>query len=527
MLMLSAFGGLALAQQIPPQITTPDSVETRIGTLQFRDGMPSGDTADKIYDYLDFTRGVESFLGGLPGVSQYALRKSFRDAGIKDNEDVLIFSELMDSSSLFLTANADTVYFWPWLDLSKGPMVIDIPREVLGVIDDMWFRWVSDVGLPGPDRGLGGKYLVVPPGYKGPLPEGGYFVVHSRTNGAALPCRAFLTNNDPKPAVARIKSELKIYPYAPGGYGTSIGEFLEGEARLGPLAKPMSPRFVEGSRRVMNTIYPNDYSYYEMLSVLVQSEPAEALEPEIAGQFAAVGIVKGKPFKPDERMRRILTEAVALGNASARSLSFKPRHAEGFDYYENPRSGWSNSLFVGGYDFMRPPPIITKEGVKLFPETGARTLNARVAMFYVATGITPAMVMRLTNIGSQYLVAQADSNNEPLDGTKTYKVTLPPKIPAAAFWSLTVYDNQSRSMLQTPQRFPRAGSQSYPTAAAVSEPDGSTVVYFGPTRPEGVKEGNWIQTLPNKGWFLMLRLYSPLQRFFDKTWRPGEIEEVK
>jgi hypothetical protein len=226
-------------------------------------------------------------------------------------------------------------------------------------------------------------------------------------------------------------------------------------------------------------------------------------------------------------MQKILAEAVALGNASARSLSFKPRRAEGFDYYDHPRSGWSNSLFVGGYDFTRPPPLVTKDGVKQFPETGARMLNARITMFYVATGITPAMVMRLTNIGSEYLVAQADSNNEPLDGAKTYRVTLSPNIPAAAFWSLTVYDNQSRSMLQTPQRFPRAGSQSYPTAAAVPEPDGSTVVYFGPQRPEHAKEGNWIQTMPNKGWFLMLRLYSPLQPFFDKTWRVGEIEEVK
>jgi hypothetical protein len=112
------------------------------------------------------------------------------------------------------------------------------------------------------------------------------------------------------------------------------------------------------------------------------------------------------------------------------------------------------------------------------------------------------------------------------DGGKTYKVTLPQNIPAAAFRSFTLYDNQTRSMLQTPQRFPRAGSQTYPSPAAEADADGSTTIYFGPTQPEGVKRGNWIQTMPGKGWFTLLRLYSPLESFFDKTWRPSEIELV-
>lgn len=117
-----------------------------------------------------------------------------------------------------------------------------------------------------------------------------------------------------------------------------------------------------------------------------------------------------------------------------------------------------------------------------------------------------------------------DANKEPFDGAKTYKVTLPKGIPARAFWSFTVYDNQTRSMLATPQRFPRAGSQSYPSPAAVANADGSTTVYFGPEQPKGVERGNWIQTDPKKGWFTILRLYSPLESFFDKSWQPTEIE---
>jgi hypothetical protein len=276
----------------------------------------------------------------------------------------------------------------------------------------------------------------------------------------------------------------------------------------------------------MNTIPPNDFGHYEMLNELVQMEPAEALDTELAGQFAAIGIVKGEKFSPDARMRKILEQAVAFGNAASRTLGMGAHPEDSFRYYDES-SAWWNMLFEGGYQFLNPPPLITKKGVKQFPNSGARKLHARTSFFYTATGITPAMVMRLEGIGSQYLIANVDKKGEPLDGSKTYKVVLPKNIPAARFWSFTVYDNQSRSMLQTSQRFPRAGSQSYPSPAATPNKNGSTAIYFGPKQPENVENGNWIQTDPAKGWFTILRLYSPLQPFFDKSWQVGEIESVK
>ena len=192
------------------------------------------------------------------------------------------------------------------------------------------------------------------------------------------------------------------------------------------------------------------------------------MDPEIAGQIAAIGIVKGKPFNPDARMRKILNDALAVGNAAGRVMSLGGRPSEGFGYY-GADSRWVNALFVGGYEFMTPPPEITKDGLKPYPNDGARKLNARLWMFYSVTGITPAMCMRLENIGSQYLENFRDSQGNPFDGSKTYKVTLPPNIPAERFWSFTVYDNQTRSMLDTPQRYPRAGSQSFPSPAAEPE----------------------------------------------------------
>jgi hypothetical protein len=225
-------------------------------------------------------------------------------------------------------------------------------------------------------------------------------------------------------------------------------------------------------------------------------------------------------------MKKILTDAAAIGSATGRTLNWNPPPTEGWSYY--PGSAWMNYLFTSGYNFETPPPQVSADGtITPYPPTGYRTLNARTAMFFYATGITPAMVMRLTGIGSQYLGAFVDSKGEYFDGAKTYKVRLPKDIPAEKFWSLTLYDNQSRSMLDTPQRYPRAGSQSYPTPAAVADSDGSITVYFGPSKPVGVRDSNWIQTVPGKGWNTLLRLYSPLEPFFTKTWRPSEIELVQ
>ena len=509
---------------IPPAITTPDKVESSLGTLEFKDGAPSAATAQKVQDSLDYIRGVDAFMNSFSGASAYAIRKGFQSIGADDNTFV-IFSELMDSNSLFLTANADTIYILATLDLTKGPLVVEVPPQQLGTINDMWFGWVIDIGLPGPDRGEGGKYLFVPPDYDGPLPENGFFVGRAKTNHVLYAVRSFMENNDPKPAVDSIKKSLKVYQYTPGVFGTSIATILEGKVR--PAGNPPIPptKFVEGTGKSFNTIPPNDFSFFEMTDELVQMEPATSLDPELLGQLAAIGIVKGKPFKPDARMKKILTDAAAVGNAAGRALNWRAAEYPGWAYY--PNSMWANMLWQGGYTFETAPPMVTKEGIKPFPPSGARTLDSRTAFYYAYTMDSPGMIMRLPGVGSQYLMGFTDKDKQPLDGGKTYKVTLPKGIPAAKFWSFTLYDNQTRSMLQTPQRYPRAGNQTYPSPAAVANSDGSTTVYFGPSKPADAKDGNWIQTTPNKGWFTLLRLYSPLESFFTKEWRPSEIELVK
>jgi hypothetical protein len=511
--------------KIPDSITTPDVIESRFGPLEFADGYPVADTATRLRDELNYVHAVQAFMSSIQGVSLWALRKGFGEVGIADNEFV-VFSELMDSESVFLTANADTVYFWGNVDLADGPIVLEVPPNVLGVIDDFWFRWIGDFGAPGPDRGVGGRYLLLPPSYEGPLPEGGFFLYRSRTSLVTVAGRAFLVDGAPAPAAANIREHLELYPYSAGGFGSSIGQYLQGNGPLGPHATPQSPRIVEGTGLRMNTVPPNDFGHFEMLNELVQHEPAEALEPELAGLFAAVGIRKGEPFAPDARLRSILEAAVTTANAASRMCGVGAHPDDRWRYYDEPTAWW-NPLFEGGFEFLDPPPNIAADGtVDPYPALHTRRLNARTAMFYSATLITPAMCMRLVNIGSQYLAANLDSYGDPLHGARTYRMVLPAGIPAGLFWSTTVYDNQTRSMLRTPQRYPRAGSQDYPTPAATPGPDGSTTIWFGPEQPAGAADGNWVQTDPDKGWFQLLRFYSPLPTFFDKTWRVGEVEPV-
>ena len=505
-------------------LSAPGAIETRAGKLEFHDGVPTEETARQVYDTLDFTRALNVYNNSFRGASALALVKGFQEIGAKPG-DVVIFSELMDSASLFLTANADTVYYMAGLNLSQGPVVIEQPSGGIGTINDMWFSWIIDIGAPGPDRGLGGKYLIVGPDYRGPLPEGGYFIAHAKTNVALYASRANLVGNDPKPAVENIKRTMKIYPYQPGAFGSSIAQALDGSVRIAGEPKIPETKFIEASGRSFNTIPPSDYRLFELIDENVQNEPATSYDVELAGQLAAIGILHGKPFAPDERMRKILSEAAAVGQATGRALNwrFAAQHPE-WAYYEG--SHWGSMLWEGGAFFETPPPLFEKGVFKPLPPTGARTLDSRTAFYYAYTLDSPGMIMRIPGVGSQYLMGFLDADGKPFDGAKTYKVTLPKGIPAAAFWSFTLYDNQTRSMLQTPQKYPRAGSQSYPSPAAEAASDGTTTVYFAPSQPKDVARGNWIQTDPAKGWFTILRLYSPLPSFFDRSWRPSEIELV-
>jgi hypothetical protein len=476
---------MKMTTPIPESIITPDSVETRLGTLKFTDGFPDDATVQKVYDNLDFMNGVQAFLNAMGGPSTEAARVGFASQGADNNQAVLIFENLMDSKSLYLTPNTESIYNMMWLDTKAGPVVFETPPNVLGVIDDHWFQYVTDFGRVGPDKNKGGKFLLLPPGYKGEVPSG-YFVLRPRTYGNLVFWRGFVENGSTKIAVDNTKKFVKVY-------------------QLSEAKNPPKMKFIEVSGKAFNTIGANTYQFYEDLNAVVQYEPNDAYSPEVLGTLAAIGIEKGKPFAPDARMKKILTDAVAVGNATARASVFKSRQKDAYYY---PNSAWFTAFIGGDYQFLSQP--------------GVRDADARVHFLYYATGVTPAMAMKIVGLGSQYAAAATDSEGKPLDGGKTYKIRLPANIPAKDFWSLIVYDNQSRSMLQTDQQFPSVGSQQKGVAV---NPDTSVDVWFGPTAPKG-HESNWVQTVPGKGWNVLLRLYGPGQAWFDKSWKPGEFERV-
>ena len=406
---------------IPPQITTPDSVETRLGTLKFFDGFPDDATVEKVMDNLDFSRGVQAFLSGMPGASLVGMRTGFQKLGAI-NGSILIFENLLDSKSLFLTGNTDSVYFSTWLNLKEGPLVLETPPKVLAFLDDFWFQYVIDIGNAGPDKGQGGKYLVVPPGYKGEVPEG-YFVARSRTYNLWLMGRGFKVDGDLKPGVESIKENLRIYP-------------------LAQAKNPPETKFINASGVELNTVHANDFSYFEELN-----------QDRAGGAQRGTGSRKVGVVRLDRhREGQALCPRCADEKDSDRGGGGGERHLPGHPLPQPNEGGLLLSRQRLGYNLRR-------RSYEFLSQPGVRNLDARTMFHYYATGITPAMAMKMVGIGSQYAAAFVDSEGKPLDGSKTYKIHLPPHIPAKDFWSFVVYDNQTRSMLQTDQQFPSIGSQ--------------------------------------------------------------------
>ncbi len=474
--------------QIPERITTPDRVDSPAGTLEFFDGVPIGNTKGMVYDYVDRARAVEVFINLIPAVSMYHLRQGMRDIGLTRSNQILIAEQLGDSKPLVLTWNNTSLYTWGFLDLEKdGPTVVDVPPGVLGVFNDMYFRYIADIGAAGQDKSKGGKYLVLPPGYDGDVPDG-YFVVQSRTYGVWNFMRGYVEKGIDE-AVARVEGNLKVYPLAAKDNPPQV-EFTN----MSGLAE-------------YQTIPPNDFSFFESLDNLVQEEPIGWLDPETTGLVASIGIVKGQPFEPDARMKKILTEAVAIGNAYARANTVYPRDP-GHRVYKDTDSEWVMAFADKDTYFLKD---------------GARRFDSRLWMHYNAVVVTPAMALTRPGAGSDYLIAGLDSEHQPLDGAKTYRLHVLPDVPVKDNWSVTIYDTQTRSMLQTDQ--PYAGLNSLGEGLK-SNADGSVDIYFAPQAPEGMEQ-NWIQTIPGKSWFIIFRAYGPLEPWLDKTWRPSELELVE
>ena len=461
-----------LAEEVA-HVSTPDRLSTPFGEFEFFDGVPKPESVQSIFDGLDLVRGITAFLDTVPGASLVAMRRGLRAAGVDSPDKIGYTDPRCTSTPIFLTPNTETTYGITFLDLKAwGPTVVEVPPQSLCVVDDFWFRYVADMGIAGPDRGAGGKYLFLPPGYDGERPDG-YYTYESPTFTNFLVIRAL-------GGVPAIK-QSRIY-------------------RLSDADAAPENSFVNVGEQLINTVHSNDFSFFEEIAELVAEEPTTALDPERAGALRSLGIVHAKPFAPDEHRRAVLDDAARIGAAMARANLYAARNPDSFRW---EGSSWKNGFVGGSYEFL---------------EDGARNLDARTLFHYAATVITPAMAHAQVGAGSAYIYTAEDADGALLDGAATYSLKIPANPPAKNFWSIDLYDTQTRSLLQS-TTYPAVSSLAGETQA---EADGSYVLWFGPTAPEG-KESNWIPTLPGKSWWPLLRLYGPLESWFDMTWQLPEI----
>jgi hypothetical protein len=424
-----------------------ETVETRYGRFEFKNGYPTAEATDKLYEFRMFSRAVESYLHFVTPMSMFYMEKGLNSFGVDASNKFLIYETLMDAQSLFLTPNTESVYGMQFLDLKRdGPTVVEAPPGLLGGFSTMWQQSLLGIGPTGVDKGAGGKFLLLPPDYKGESPAG-YFTAKSPTYGVWFGVRGFLVNGRSDKAVALMRA-IKIYPLPSAG-------------------DPAAMIFLNGSGKAIDTIFPDTYEYFESLAEFVEREPVDAIAPSDRFLLASIGIERGKAFAPDEKTKQLLAEAARAGSAMARANTFASRD---------------------------PAPLV-------YPDRRWEWAFVGAALRGMAT---------------------RDVSGAFLDGSKDYRLHLPPNVPVKLFWSVVVYDALSRSELQNGERFPSISQYTGPAVNA----DGSVDVYFGTRMPAG-KEKNWIKTVPGKGWFMYLRLYSPTEAFFEKSWRPDDVVEMK
>ena len=453
---------------------------------EFKGGYPTPETVQRAYDDIDLNRAVQMYRIFYPTVSGAAIFKGNAKIGVIPNKS---FGTLdSQPKHVGFTLNSDTPYAPLLLDLTDGPMVIDMPPgPLICVAMDLHQRWVADMGLPGPDVGKGGKHLLLPPGYKGEIPPG-YHTATSTTYRMLVGVRSLPVGGDVPAAIERIKT-VKVHPLHPAT-GWTEPKWLD----LTPLPQDTTP-----------LAWEDNVQYWQVLHEVVNAEPPFVGYRDHYGELAALGIVKGQPFAPDTRMQRILAQAANIGSAQMRVESFADRRPDRVVWPDRTWE-WAALRFEDGD----------------FNSANYADTYARDKWFFQAIGASPAMFRRDAGAGSLYWLGLRDKSGAYLDGGKTYKLTVPQLVPGKLFWSVTVYDTETRSQVVTDQ-----GKAALRSLFELKDKmAGKTVdLYFGPKAPPG-QEGQWIKTIPGKGWFVYFRIYGPEPPAFDGSWKPGDFEAV-
>ncbi|WNH47245.1 DUF1254 domain-containing protein [Stenotrophomonas aracearum] len=450
---------------------------------EFVGGYPTPETVRNAYDDADLARAVQAYKFFYPTVSFEGTWRGNLAEVVVPNK---VFPLLEGTpTQLVFTPNSDTPYSGLPLDLVEGPMVVELPPgPLMGAANDLNQRWVMDLGLPGPDAGKGGKHLLLPPGYTGPVPDG-FHAAEATMNRVLVLIRAIPPGGDNDAANALMKS-VRVYP---------LNESAEWKA-------PTWVRLKKGDFTPLQ--WETNLQYWKVLHEILEMEPPYEAYRAYYGDLAGLGIVKGKPFQPDARMRGILEKAAQLANGQMRVQSFADRRPD--------RIAWSDRRWE--WATLRP-----ENGT--FDSDSYLDLDARAKWFFQAQVESPAMFRRSAGAGSLYWLGTRDQSGAFLEGGKQYKLRVPQPVPANLFWSVTVYDAETRSEINS--------GQGYAALRSMFELKGmkgeEITLKFGPSPPTKGEAG-WIRTVPGKGWFAYFRIYGPAEAAFNGTWKPGDFEEA-
>ena len=433
-----------------------------------------------------YRRAVEAVIWGMPAVNYDRMLQAAIANGTKANQ-VVYWSRPVNWKDQTLTPNPDTIYLNPFYDTTGGPVVMEIPPAegdavIVGSVDDAWQNALEDVGPAGVDKGKGGKFLITPPGYTEKTPEG-YVVLPSQTYRGFVILRSnFKSRSDAdiEAAVAHGK-RVKMYP-------------------LGASAD--STVYVDVYDKPFDATIPYDVTFFELLDHFVQAEPWLARDKVMIEFLKTIGIEKGKPFKPDEKTERILADALREAQ-----VVVAMKYEAGFDppYWEGGH--WAVPIQKESFEGMQTA----------FADPNSYAIDGRAAMYSMAYFSSKHL-----GAGQFYLLAIHDTADQPLDGKKTYRLTVPANAPVNQYWSATAYDRETHALIRETSRSSLASN----TDGVQKNADGSVDIFFGPKAPEG-KESNWVPTIADGQFELLFRFYGPEKPLFDKTWTLNDIEKVQ
>ncbi len=461
-----------------------ETIQTRIGELEFthdfENGYPTDATVEKLYDEIDFQRACQAYLWGLPLVSIAEWQHAHEEIFGAGDGDFVIYTTYRDKQGI-LTANVTTPYVFAMADLARtGPLVLELePGPNASGLGTFWQLAIVDIGAMGQDQGKGGKYLILPPGSDMPDVEG-YFMAHMPTQNLFIGVRALDPDNEK--GMAWIRS-LQLYPYA-------------------ERDNPPSTEFIDAGSRDWSHMQPRGMAYWERLADIINNEVVQEHDRVMMAMLKPLGIEKGKPFNPNDRQEEILTEAALVGEAMAKATTYEKRFD---DVLYRPDTHWK---YVMVWDWTHETEYYHQ-------------LDEMASYTYEAVATTRAMATQMPGVGQAYLGAYKDSKGKWLDGGTSYRLHVPPNPPMKQFWSVTVYDVDTRCPIDNEQQIGARSSR----MDLIENDDGSVDIYFGPSAPAG-KEKNWIPTVPGRGWFTYLRLYAPTEPYFERSWKLPDIESI-